>query len=562
MRRPTTRQPTDAINADAFAQEKPHVILSPSRRRAVIAGVLLGMSLAALEATVVGTAMPTIIARLGGLDHYSWVISAYLLTSTVTVPVWGRLSDLFGRRPLYLAAVVFFLVGSVLSGASHNITQLILFRAVQGFGAGGLVPLTMTITGDIYTLRERANMQGLFSGVWGLASILGPLAGGFITDHWSWRWVFYINIPFGLAAAVVVGSALIEPKRTERPVIDYAGATWLTVAVTLLLVVLAESSAPRVWAQPWMWLLVAGAAAFGYLFARTEQRAKEPIVPFSLFRNRVIAVGSLIAFLIGAALFGAITFIPLFAQGTLGGTATQAGVLLTPFLLGWVTMSVVGGRLLFRVGYRSTILSGLVLLVASSAALATFGQGTSRAALMIDLTAMGCGMGLVMFALIVTMQNAVDRSRLGIATSLNQFSRSIGQTLGVAAMGMVMTISLMGHLADIQRISGRPPEEVAQVVHNPSALIDPIARAQLPPELFTAVAAALGGALRNVFIVGVIFAALALVVGFRLPKSRAASAAPTRDEPPSAADCERMLLAELTTINAEHEPAMTAASDE
>ncbi|HKQ05780.1 MAG TPA: MDR family MFS transporter [Blastocatellia bacterium] len=561
MRRPTRNKATESIPAESFMQEKPHVLLSPSRRRAVTAGVMLGMFLAALEATVVGTAMPTIIARLGGLDHYSWVFSAYLLTSTVTVPVWGRLSDLFGRRSLYLGAVVFFLIGSALSGAAQDITQLILFRAIQGLGAGGLIPLTMTITGDIYTLRERANMQGLFSGVWGLASILGPLAGGFITDHWSWRWVFYINIPFGLAAAAVVGITLIEPRRTEHPVIDYAGATWLTVAVTLLLIALVESGEPSIWTRPWMWLLVAGAIGFGYLFVRAERRAREPIVPFSLFQNRVIAVGSMISFLVGAAMFGAITFIPLFVQGVLGGTATQAGVLLTPFLLGWVTMSVVGGRLIFRVGYRPTILSGLMLLVASSAALATFGQGTPHVALMIDVAAMGCGMGLVMFTLIVTMQNAVDRSRLGIATSLNQFSRSIGQTLGVAAMGMVMTISLMAHLADIQRTSGRPPAEVAQVVHNPSALIDPIARAQLPVELFRAMAAALGGALQRVFIVGVIFAALALIVGFMLPKRQAATAAASPTEAPSTADCERMLMAEMATIDAEHEPAMTAASD-
>ncbi|MFL6276999.1 MAG: MFS transporter, partial [Blastocatellia bacterium] len=268
MRRPTSRKSKDSAQTTDLAQEKPHVLLSSSRRRAVTAGVMLGMFLAALEATVVGTAMPTIIAKLGGLDHYSWVFSAYLLTSTVTVPVWGRLSDLFGRRPLYLVAVVFFLVGSALSGAAQDFTQLILFRAIQGLGAGGLIPLTMTITGDIYTLRERANMQGLFSGVWGLASILGPLAGGFISDHWSWRWVFYINIPFGLAAAVVVGITLIEPRRTEHPVIDYAGATWLTIAVTLLLVALVESGEPRVWAHPLMWLLVAGTAVFGYLFAR------------------------------------------------------------------------------------------------------------------------------------------------------------------------------------------------------------------------------------------------------------------------------------------------------
>ena len=198
---------------EASLNDRPNVSLPSSRRWAVTAGVMLGMFLAALEATVVGTAMPTVIASLGGLDRYSWVFSAYLLTSTVTVPAWGRLSDLYGRRPLYLMAVVFFLIGSALSGASQSITQLIIFRAIQGLGAGGLIPLSMTITGDIYTLKERARMQGLFSGVWGLASILGPLAGGFITDHFSWRWVFYINIPFGLAAAVVVGTALVEPRR-------------------------------------------------------------------------------------------------------------------------------------------------------------------------------------------------------------------------------------------------------------------------------------------------------------------------------------------------------------
>ncbi|PYV42002.1 MAG: MFS transporter, partial [Acidobacteria bacterium] len=223
---------------DAQSAEKPHVILSRRRRWAVTGGVMLGMVLAALEATVVGTAMPTVIATLGGLDRYSWVFSAYLLTSTVSVPVWGRLSDLFGRRNLYLVGVFFFLLGSALSGASQSILQLIAFRAIQGLGAGALIPLSMTINGDIYTVAERARIQGLFSGVWGLASIIGPLAGGFITDQLSWRWVFYINIPFGLAAAAVVGIALVEPKRSDRPVIDYAGAVWLTCAITLLLLVL------------------------------------------------------------------------------------------------------------------------------------------------------------------------------------------------------------------------------------------------------------------------------------------------------------------------------------
>jgi len=521
---------------------------------------MLGMFLAALEATVVGTAMPTVIASLGGLDRYSWVFSAYLLTSTVTVPVWGRLSDLYGRRLFYLIGVAFFLVGSALSGASQSITQLIAFRAIQGLGAGALIPLSMTINGDIYTLRERTRMQGLFSGVWGLASILGPLAGGFITDSISWRWVFYINIPFGLAAAVVVGFALVEPKRTELPVIDYAGAIWLTVAITLLLLVLVESGDPAIWGNPLTLVAVVGMLISSALFFRTEKRAAEPIVPLSLFRNRIIAVGSITAFMVGAAMFGALSFVPLFVQGTMGGTATEAGALLTPFLLGWVTMSVVGGRLMFRVGYRPTILAGLFVLLMSFVVFTTFGPATPRSWLLADVLAMGIGMGLVMFALLITVQNSVGRSQLGIATSLNQFSRSIGQTVGVAVMGTVMTISLASHIAEIQQESGLPAEDVARVVHNPSALVDPIARAAQKPELIHAMSGALGGALHNVFLTGAALAFLAFLSGFWLPARQVnaeTESARERDHiPQSPAECERMLMAEMTTLDAEQEPAM------
>lgn len=544
-------------NLLANVADQPHVILSRRRRRVVTAGVMLGMFLAALEATVVGTAMPTVIASLGGLDRYSWVFSAYLLTSTVTVPVWGRLSDLYGRRLFYLIGVAFFLVGSALSGASQTITQLIVFRAIQGLGAGALIPLSMTINGDIYTVRERTRMQGLFSGVWGLASILGPLAGGFITDSISWRWVFYINIPFGLAGAVVVGIALVEPKRTERPVIDYAGAVWLTIAITLLLLVLVEAGDPAIWRNPLTLIAVAGIVMFAALFVRTERRAPEPIVPFSLFKNRIIAVGSITAFMVGAAMFGALSFIPLFVQGTLGGTATEAGALLTPFLLGWVTMSVVGGRLMFRVGYRPTILTGLFVLATSFAVLPTFGRSTTRAWLIGDVLAMGIGMGLVMFALLITVQNSVNRSRLGIATSLNQFSRSIGQTVGVAVMGTVMTISLASHIAEIQKESGLPEPEVARVVHNPSALVDPIARAAQKPELILAMSGALAGALHNVFMTGVVFALLALISGFWLPAGQIQIGTDNPENVPrSPAECERMLMAEMATIDPENEPAM------
>jgi EmrB/QacA subfamily drug resistance transporter len=542
------------------AAERPNVVLSRRRRWAVTAGVMLGMFLAALEATVVGTAMPTVIASLGGLDRYSWVFSAYLLTSTVTVPLWGRLSDLYGRRIFYLIGIAFFLVGSALSGASQSIEQLIIFRAIQGLGAGALIPLSMTINGDIYTFRERARMQGLFSGVWGLASILGPLAGGFITDHLSWRWVFYINIPFGLAAAVVVGLALVEPKRTERPVIDYAGAAWLTLSVTLLLLVLVESGDPALWKSPSMIAAAIGTFIFGALFVWTERRAPEPIVPFSLFKNRMMTVGAVIGFLLGAAMFGALSFIPLFVQGVLSGTATEAGILLTPFLLGWVIMAVIGGQLMFRIGYRVTIISGLFVLAASSLWLTYFSRATPRSWLITDMALMGMGMGLVMFALLISVQNSVPRNQLGIATSVNQFSRSIGQTVGVALMGLVLTLSLESHLSEIQAESGLPEEEVARVVHNPSALIDPIARPNLNPALLQSMQSALGGALNNVFWSGAIFAVIGLIAGFWLP------ATPTRitveekvepaEIPSDPAECERLLIAEMAQLDAENEPAI------
>jgi EmrB/QacA subfamily drug resistance transporter len=542
---------------EAEAVDLPHVILSRKRRWVVTAGILLGMFLAALEATVVGTAMPTVIASLGGLDRYSWVFSAYLLASTVTVPVWGRLSDLYGRRSLYLIGIMLFLVGSVLSGASQSITQLIVFRALQGFGAGALIPLSLTINGDIFTAAERARIQGLFSGVWGLASILGPLAGGIITDQFSWRWVFYINIPFGLAAAAVVGVALKEPKREGHPVIDYAGAISMTVGVTLLLIALVEVGTLPGWTSPVLLLPSAGAVISGALFMYAERRAKEPIVPPAIFRNRVVSVSSITSFLVGGAMFGALTFIPLFVQGVLGGSATQAGSVLTPFLLGWVSLAIVGGRLMLKVGYRPTVLAGLTVLTIGFAILSQFAQGTPRWLLLADMALIGSGMGLVVLALLITVQNSVERNQLGMATSLNQFSRSIGGAVGVAVMGAVLSISLIAHLSEIQLASGLPESDVADVVRNPSALIDPASRTKLPPALLHSMESALGRALHNVFLVGVAFAGFGLVSGFWLPSRRvgdAPAARVTHHVATSAAECEQLLMAEMTAMDAEHEP--------
>ena len=543
-----------------MSEMAPPLSMSARRRWAVTAGVLTGMFLAALEATVVGTAMPTVIASLGGLSHYSWVFSAYLITSTVTVPVWGKLSDLYGRRIFFQLGIAIFLLGSVLSGMSTTMAQLIAFRALQGLGAGALVPLGMTIIGDIYTISERARMQALFSGVWGLSSVVGPIVGGFITDQLSWRWVFYINIPFGLAAGLIMGVALKEPKRRERPTIDYAGAGVLMAAITLLMLALVEGGASlSTLIAPRNLALFVGAAALAALFIWIERRAPDPVVPFKLFRNPVVAVAVTAGFLAGVSMFGAISFVPLFAQGALGATATQAGSLLTPLMLSWVGLSVVGGRLLLRVGYRPTTLVGFALLTLGFALLSSYQPSMSRLWLYLDLVMIGAGLGLTMLTLLIAVQQSVPRTQLGIATSLNQFSRSIGGAVGVAIMGTVLSAGLATHLSEVAaRGDGvLTPESAAQLAANPNALIEPQARAALPPNVLRALQGAMADAIHNVFWVGTVLAALALLVSFRLPRRGDGAYQMPSEEACCAETGERLMLAELATLEPDDEPVAT-----
>jgi EmrB/QacA subfamily drug resistance transporter len=541
----------------------PTLEMSSRRRLAVTLGVITGMFLAALEATVVGTAMPTVISSLGGLNHYSWVFSAYLITSTVTVPVWGKLSDLYGRRLFFQLGIAIFLVGSVLSGMAATMTQLIVFRAVQGLGAGALVPLGMTIIGDVYTVEERARMQAFFSGVWGISSVVGPVVGGFITDQLSWRWVFYINVPFGILAAVIMQLALKEPKRTERPSIDYAGAALLMASITLLMLGLVEGGATlREFASVRNLALVAGAALLAAIFLYVERRARDPIVPLELFRNRVVSVAVAAGFLAGVAMFGAISFVPLFAQGALGSTATEAGSLLTPLMLSWVGLSIVGGRLLLRVGYRPTTLSGLALLTLGFALLSSFQRSTPRVWLYVDLILIGAGLGLTMLTLLIAVQQSVGRAQLGIATSLNQFSRSIGGAVGVAIMGAVLSAGLASHLQRVARASAGPltPERAAELASNPNALIEPEARAALPPAVLDELQEAMADAIHRVFWTGTALAGLALLVAFWLPRDGDGTVAPPDEETCCAETGERMVIAEFTTLEPEDEPVASKGS--
>ncbi|HEX8709191.1 MAG TPA: MDR family MFS transporter [Pyrinomonadaceae bacterium] len=552
----STADASSTANAVTAGDATP-LVMSASRRWAVTAGVLTGMFLAALEATVVGTAMPTVIASLGGLNHYSWVFSAYLITSTVTVPVWGKLSDLYGRRLFFQLGIAIFLIGSVLSGMSTSMAQLIAFRALQGLGAGALVPLGMTIIGDIYTVAERARMQAYFSGVWGLSSVLGPIVGGFITDQLSWRWVFYINLPFGLAAALIMGLALKEPKRTERPAIDYAGAALLMAAITLLMLALVEGGTSLATLLSVRNLaLVAGAVLLAALFFRVERRAADPIVPFKLFRNRVVAVSVMAGFLAGVAMFGAISFVPLFAQGALGATATEAGSLLTPLMLSWVMLSIIGGRLLLKVGYRPTTIVGFSLLTLGFVMLSTFQREMARLWLYLDLILIGAGLGLTMLTLLIAVQQSVQRAQLGVATSLNQFSRSIGGAVGVAIMGAILSAGLASQLDAVARSgqSSLTPERAAELSANPNALIEPQARAALPPDTLNALQNSMAAAIHNVFWAGTLMAGLALLVSLRLPRRGDEQTEPPTEDACCAETGERMVMSELTTIDPEHEP--------
>ncbi len=433
-----------------------HEPIRGARRAVALAGVLGGTFLAAIEMTVVAAAMPTVAGQLGGLAWYSWVFSAYLLASTVSIPLWGKLSDLYGRRRFYLWCIGIFLVGSALSGAARSMPELILFRTLQGLGAGGLMPLGMSIIGDHYTLRERGRTQGLLSAVWGVASVAGPLAGGYITALLSWRWVFYLNIPFGILAAVAVGAALRDPPRGVRRTVDYAGAALLATSVTLLMLAVGQTGV----AGRGAWVALAGGAAagFGWWLVRVERRAAEPMVPVDLLGDRMVASIGGIGLLVGAAMFSAISYVPLLVQEGLGGTAVEAGRALTPLVLGWVVVSVIAGRLVHRTGYRPMVVGGLSIVTVAFAGLASITADAPGWLLRAELALMGMGMGMAMLSLVLAMQSAVARRHLGVATSFGQFTRSIGGAVGVALFGAVIAAAVAS--------SGDPsPARMLEAIH-------------------------------------------------------------------------------------------------
>jgi EmrB/QacA subfamily drug resistance transporter len=481
--------------------------MRPGRdRQLVTAALVLGMFLAALEATAVSTAMPTVVADLGGVSRYSWVFSAYLLTSTTTVPMFGKLADLYGRRRVYLFSVVVFMLGAALSGTATSLAQLIAWRALQGLGAGGVQPVTITLVGDIYTLEERGRMQGLFSGVWAVSSLVGPAAGGFITELLSWRWVFYLNVPFGLASAVMLLLFLREEPARREHRLDVMGTVSLTIAVALLLLALLEGSELWGWTDVRTFAMVAGSGVALLWFLAQERRAPEPMLPLELFRNPVIAVSSLGSVVIGTLMFCASAFVPMFTQGVLGGTAIDAGMTLAPMSIGWPVGSTVSGWMAVRWGYRPFAIVGAVAGVGGALLLSSAHAGSGTGLVMISMLVLGLGLGFMATPYLLAVQNAVPWRRRGVATSSVQFFRTIGGAVAVAALGAVLNTHLAAEVG-----TGTDPNAVLQAS----------LRATLAPDTLARLVTALDGGLNAVYLSMAGMAAVGLLVAFGFPRGSA-----------------------------------------
>jgi EmrB/QacA subfamily drug resistance transporter len=494
--------------------------------RLIVIGLMIGLLLSALDQTIVSTAMPTVINKLHGFNLYSWVFSIYMLTSTTAIPIFGKLADLYGRRPIYLVGMGFFIVGSALCGLSHNMTELIVFRGIQGIGAGALMPLAMTIIGDIYPPDQRGKMQGIFGAVFGLSSILGPGAGGFIVDHWSWQWIFYVNLPFGIIAAIILSIALKENVKKEKHSIDWFGALTLVgaiVSILLGLVLAGNTDQPGThyaWGSPQIiGLFSIGAILIG-IFLLIESKAKEPIIPLYLFKNRVITIVSISGFFMGTGMFGAITYIPLFVQGVVGESASKAGYILTPLMLSLIFASIVGGRIISKLTYRTIIMVSMMIMGLGFYLMSTMNVETTNLTVVFYMIITGLGMGSLMPTFTIAVQSAVGPELRGVATSSSQFFRSIGGTMGVSIMGAILATKMASGLTDVSKTLTEVPAATLQKFSNPQLLLSADTRASMPPAVFHAVQKVLAHSIDWIFITGVIFVVIGVIAAFFLGNAR------------------------------------------
>ena len=486
----------------------------------VFVGLMLGMFVASLSQTIVGPAMPRIVAELGGVEHYSWIATATMLVSAVSVPVIGKLSDLYGRRWFYLGGLGVFMVGSILAGLSQGFWFLVFARAVQGLGMGALMPLSQTIIGDIIPPRQRGKYQGIMGAVFGVTSIAGPLIGGFVTDHLGWRWLFYLTLPIGVAAFVFILRFLHLERSEQRGRVDYAGILTLTPGLVLALLATTWGGGDLAWTSPVILGMYAAAAVLLTAFVVIETKVEEPLLPMQLLLRPVVALSVAASFAIAVAMFGAIIYIPVYAQGVMGVSATESGMILIPQSVAMILTSIVVGLLISRTGrYKGFLIAGGIVLVLGYGMLAGLEYGDTQWHLTATMIVIGLGLGMSMQVYTLVVQNAVARRELGTATAAIQFFRNIGSTLGTAVLGTVMTASMSTSLSD--RIAALPAEDLAELTTAGStldasglenAVLDPSALADLPDLLVTPLRQGMSDAMHLVFLAALPFAALALLL--------------------------------------------------
>lgn len=486
-----------------------------TNRKMVTVAMMVAVFLTAIDVTVVSTAMPHIVGELQGLSLYSWVFAIYTLTTSVTTPIYGKLADLFGRKIIFIIGVILFVLGSVLSGLAQSMEQLIWFRAFQGIGAGAVMPVTFTIIGDIFPGEQRAKMQGLFSGVWGIAGLMGPLVGGMFVDHFSWRWIFYINVPVGAISLILVILFLHETVERQSKKIDYWGALVFTASVSALLYALLSGGTKYAWGSTTIILLLIGSAIGILLFIWIETKVEEPMLPLSIFKIRVIAISNLIGFLLSFVLIGANVYLPMWIQTILGHSATSSGLTLMPMSLAWPLAATFGGRYMYRIGSKRTTLIGVILVA--------LGTGWTLA-IQLDspywyfvglMIVLGLGMGYAITPTTVMIQASVGWQMRGAATASNSFVRSLGQTIGITILGSMFNSSVAKYAASHLPDNAGDAETINNLLQTNGEAGNNLTN--IPPELMDFVNQSLAHGIHLIFIVIFVIAVAALISALFLP---------------------------------------------
>ena len=490
-----------------------------SRKRVILttAAVIAAMFLASIDGTIVSTAMPTIAAELHSIDSYAWVFSGFLLAEIATIPLWGRLADMFGRKRIFLAGMIIFLAGSALCGTAQSMTELVIWRMVQGLGAGCILPVAQTITADLYTLEQRAKVSAVYSGVFGLSSVLGPFLGGFLTDQLSWRWVFYVNLPIGIATVALIAVVMVEPlQNRHRHRFDWPGLVTLLGWSGLLVFALEAGGRDYAWGSLQIIGSFGGAAALLAAFLIIERRASEPLIPLDLFRIPALRASTVVTMFLGMSMFGVLSFLPLYGRTVLGESATGAGRILIPLLLAMMLGSTVGVRIVLRLGFRTVVTAGASLVVLGTLLLTRLTASSGQLELSLYLIPLGFGMGFVFMSTALAAQNSVDQVRMGTATGMVNFTRQLGGAIGVAITASVLLTSL----ADRLQAAFGADVDVSQA-------LSPGRNSPIPPGAREIVRDAFAGSLHRAFWVAVVVAVVGLVATFLMPRG---SATDIRDE--------------------------------